>query len=138
MDAVGEHGAGVRDDGIGHRRRVERRRAGRHADAERVRGAVAAGRVGPGRVGHLAALGRGGGVDDNGQVDRDPEVAAQRVADRVAQAALDGVLGEVAGHGEQRGAVDQAQRTGEPEERALLGGERLELPIRPTPRRGRR
>jgi hypothetical protein len=51
-------------------------------------------------------------VDDHGEVDRDAEVTAQRVADRAAQDPLDGVLGELAGRGEERGAVDEPERSG--------------------------
>ena len=79
--------------------------------------------LGAGRVGHLGAAGRRRRVDDDGEVDRDAEVAAQRVADRAAQYPLDGVLGELAGRGEQRGAVDEPERSGQAEERALLRGQ---------------
>ena len=72
------------------------------------------------RVGHLGTTRGGVDVDDDGQVDRETEVTAQRVADRPAQDPLDGVLGELARGGEQRGAVDQAERAGQAEERALL------------------
>jgi hypothetical protein len=77
--------------------------------------------LGPGRIGHLGAAGRRRRVDDHGEVDRDAEVAAQRLADRAAQDPLDGVLGELARRGEERGAVDEPERSGEAEERALLG-----------------
>ena len=83
------------------------------------------------RVRHLGAAGGRGDVDDDGQVDREPEVAAQRVADRAAQDPLDRVLGELARRGQQRGAVDEAERTGQAQERALL---RRERPPRSRPR----
>jgi hypothetical protein len=91
---------------------------------ERRAGAV--GRLGPGtpgRLGHVGAARRGRGVHDDGEVDRDPEVPAQRTADRLAEHALDRGLGELARRGEQRGAVDEAERPGQPQERALLRGE---------------
>ena len=59
-------------------------------------------------------------VDDDREVDRDAEVAGQRLADRPAQDPLDGVLGELARRGEQRGAVDEAERPGQAQEGALL------------------
>ena len=85
----------------------------RHAVAERSR-----------RVGHVRAARGGVDVDDDGQVDREAQVPAQRVADRSAQDPLDRVLGELARGGEQRGAVDQAEGAGEPQERALLRRQR--------------
>jgi hypothetical protein len=76
------------------------------------------------RVGHVRAARRRIDVDDDGQVDREAQVPAQRVADRSAQDPLDRILGELARRGEQRRAVDQAEGAREPQERALLRRER--------------
>ena len=50
-------------------------------------------------------------------------MAGERLADRFAQHALDGVLGEVARGGQQRGVVEQADRAGDPHPGTLLGRE---------------
>ena len=111
-------GAGVAGAGRGEHRAVRlgeprrrRRRSGLRPDRAR-------------RVRHLGAARGGVDVDDDGQVDRESEVAAQRVTDRPAQDPLDRVLGELARRGEQRGAVDEAERAGQAEERALLRRQR--------------
>ena len=86
-------------------------------------GAGAGARLRPGgarRVRHLGAARGGVDVHDDGQVDGESEVAAQRVTDRSAQDPLDRVLGELARGGQQRGAVDETERAGEAQERALL------------------
>ena len=141
-------GLGARRGGLRRRARPRRRATARPGAAAGRRSAAARGRpsgtgrcrragrapaaatprgrrrgddgLGAGRVGHLGAAGGRRRVDDHGEVDRDAEVAAQRVADRAAQDPLDGVLGELAGRGEERGAVDEPERSGEAEERALL------------------
>jgi hypothetical protein len=63
-------------------------------------------------------------VDLDGQRDLPAEVLGQCCTDRLPQRAFDGVLGEVAGCGEQRGAIQQADRAGDAHPGALLRRER--------------
>jgi hypothetical protein len=92
-------------------------RLGHRAGQPRQRGGL-----GPG---HRRTVGDGAGavVDADGELDRAADVAGEGVDDRVAQGPLDGLLGELARRGQERGVVEQAERAGDAHPGALLRGD---------------
>ncbi len=86
-----------------------------HAGDAVVTGALAR----PLRGQHLADR----GVDGHREPDGRAVGVRERTGQRFADLLLDDVLGEVVRHGQQRGAVQEAERAGQPHERPLVGSD---------------